>query len=117
MLYHKRDNDYLSRRSVALVAIILLHVLATYILASGVASSRVRYASTIIQTRLLPPDKIQHLQPPPPPHVNLIKHPRLQVIAPQFALHIHADALQPPVQIPPAETDQAPSAPAPAPPS
>jgi protein TonB len=113
MLYHKRDTDYLSRRSVALLAIILLHVLAIYILASGFASSHVRYASTIIQTRLLPPDKIQQLPPPPPPQVNLVEDAPIQVIAPEIDLPIPADALQPPVQIPAAETDEAPTAPAP----
>jgi protein TonB len=113
MLYHRQDTDYLSRRTVALAAIILLHVLAIYILASGFASSRVRYASAIIQTRLLPPEKIEQLPPPPPPQLNLVEDAPIRVVAPEITLPMSADPPQPPVQNPPAESDQAPSAPSP----
>lgn len=112
MLYRKQDTGYLSRRTLALAAIILLHVLAIRILASGFASTRVRHASTIIQTRLLPSERIQQL-PPPPPQLNLVEQAPIQVVTPQISLPMPEDPPQPPLQNPPAETDQAPTAPSP----
>jgi periplasmic protein TonB len=96
MAYYPHDSNYLSRRGVAFLGIIVLHIFLIWAFANGFAQTGVRYVQTILQTNIIQTDKPKDLPPPPPP-VDLKERPPVQVIAPDINISIPVDA-PPPIQ-------------------
>jgi protein TonB len=95
--FNKRDSGYRSRRAVAFIAIVVLHVLAIWVLANGIARSGARYQSSVLQTRLLPLDKPRE-SPPPPVMLALRQSAPFTLIAPEITIADPVDAPPPPIQ-------------------
>jgi protein TonB len=97
MAYYPHDTSFLTRRSVAFLFILVLHVLAIWAFASGFANIGARYVETILQTNVIQTEKPKDLPPPPPP-VDLKERPPVQVVAPDINITVPADAPPPPIQ-------------------
>src|SRR5579864_6371090 len=96
--YHPTaDASYLSRRSVVFIVIVVVHVVAIWAFATGLARSGARYLQTILQTNIIQTEKPKDLPPPPPP-VDLKVRPPVQVIAPDINISIPVEA-PPPIQV------------------
>jgi periplasmic protein TonB len=95
--YQSHNSSYLSRRGIAFLGIVALHLLFIWALATGLASTGVRYVQTILQTNIIQTEKPKDLPPPPPP-VDLKERPPVQVIAPDINISIPVEA-PPPIQI------------------
>lgn len=91
MAYYPADASYLSRRGLVFAAIIVLHILAIWAFATGLADSGVRYVQTILQTSVIEPPKPKDLPPPPPP-VDLKERPPVVVIAPVVNISVPVEA-------------------------
>jgi protein TonB len=112
MAYYPHDSNYLSRRGIAFVGIVLLHIFLIWALASGFVNTGARYVETILQTNVVQTEKPKDLPPPPPP-VDLKERPPVQVIAPDISITIPADAPPPPIQTITTQRPEAPPAPRP----
>jgi periplasmic protein TonB len=97
MAYYPHDSNFLQRRGIALLFIIVLHILAIWAFASGFANNGVRYVETILQTKEIQIEKPKDLPPPPPP-VDLKERPPVQVVAPDINITVPVDAPPPPIQ-------------------
>jgi protein TonB len=97
-LRHSRDFTYRSRRAVAFIAIVVLHVLAIWVLVNGIARSGARYQSTILQARLLPLDKPRESPPPPPVMLAFRQSPPFTLVAPEITIADPVDPPPPPIQ-------------------
>jgi periplasmic protein TonB len=62
--YAQHDFSFVSRRTLALLAIIGLHVIVIYGLASGLARSFIRAIPQVMQGEMLQ-DPVKHVEPPP----------------------------------------------------
>lgn len=98
MAYYPHDSNFLTRRGIAFLFIIVLHVLAIWAFASGFANNGVRYVETILQTDVIQTEKPKDLPPPPPP-VDLKERPPVQVVAPDINITVPVDAPPPPIQV------------------
>lgn len=96
MSYYPQDSAYLSRRLVALVAIIAVHAVVVWAFISGFAHQGARYVQTILETNIIQTEKPKELPPPPPP-VDLKERPPVQVIAPEINITIPVEAPPPPI--------------------
>jgi periplasmic protein TonB len=96
MAYYPHDSNYLSRRGVAFLGIIVLHIVLIWAFINGFAQTGVRYVQTILQTNIIQTEKPKDLPPPPPP-VDLKERPPVQVIAPDINISVPVDA-PPPIQ-------------------
>jgi protein TonB len=94
--YQPHNSNFLSRRGVALLAIVVLHAFLFWALATGLASTGVRYVQTILKTNIIETEKPKDLPPPPPP-VDLKERPPVQVVAPDVNITIPVEA-PPPIQ-------------------
>jgi protein TonB len=110
MAYYPHDSNYLSRRGVAFLGIIVLHIFLIWAFANGFAQTGVRYVQTILQTNIIQTDKPKDLPPPPPP-VDLKERPPVQVIAPDINISIPVDAPPPIQQVTTQRVEAAPPAP------
>jgi protein TonB len=96
MAYYQHDSSYLTRRGIAFLGIIALHIFLIWAFAAGFAKTGVRYMQTILQTNIIQTEKPKDLPPPPPP-VDLKERPPVQVIAPDINISIPVEA-PPPIQ-------------------
>jgi protein TonB len=110
MAYYPHDSSYASRRGVALLGIIALHVVLIWAFANGFAKQGVRYVQTILQTNIIQTEKPKDLPPPPPP-VDLKERPPVQVIAPDINISIPTEAPPPIQQVTTQRVEAAPPAP------
>jgi len=110
MYYAGQPNNALSRRGIALIAILVLHALAIWAFIEGFASTGVRYMQTILQTNIFQTEKPKDLPPPPPP-VDLKERPPVQVIAPDINITIPVEAPPPIQQVTTQHVEAAPPAP------
>jgi protein TonB len=108
MSQYGQQPGYLTRRSVALMAIMVLHGLAIYTFADGFARSRESYAQTIVQTRFIQRPRL--IEPPPRSRLpaNLKQFPPVQLIAPQIDINVPADPPPAPIQLTTTRTEDAP---------
>ena len=111
MAYYQHDSNYLSRRGVAFVGIIILHAFLIWAFAAGFAKQGVKYVQTILQTNIIQTEKPKDLPPPPPP-VDLKERPPVQVIAPDINITVPVEA-PPPIQQVTTQKVEAPPAPRP----
>ena len=93
---NRRDSGYRSRRAVAFIAIVVLHVLAIRVLANGIARSGAQYQSIVLQIRLLPLDKPMEL--PPPVMVTFRQTPPMKLVIPDITIAEPVDPPPPPIQ-------------------
>ncbi|MGA8707842.1 MAG: TonB family protein [Steroidobacteraceae bacterium] len=107
--YYPQESNFLSKRLIVFVAIVVLHVFIIYAFATGLAKSGQRYLQTILQTNIIQTEKPKDLPPPPPP-VDLKEKPPVQVIAPDINITV-------PVEAPPPITNVTTKPPPPAPPA
>jgi protein TonB len=110
MAYYPHDSNYLSRRGVAFLGIIVLHIVLIWAFINGFAQTGVRYVQTILQTNIIQTEKPKDLPPPPPP-VDLKERPPVQVIAPDINISIPVDAPPPIQQVTTQRVEAAPPAP------
>jgi protein TonB len=94
--YQSNHSNYLSRRGVAFLGIVVLHIFLIWALATGLATTGVRYVQTILQTNIIQTEKPKDLPPPPPP-VDLKERPPVQVVAPDINITVPVEA-PPPIQ-------------------
>jgi protein TonB len=88
--YYPTDSSLLSKRALVFIIIVVIHILAIWAFASGLARSGAKYLQTILQTNIIQSEKPKEL-PPPPPQADLKIRPPVQVIAPAFAINIPAE--------------------------
>ena len=108
--YYPQQSNYLSRRGIAFVGILVLHALAIWAFISGFANNGVRYVQTILQTNIIQTEKPKDLPPPPPP-VDLKERPPVQVIAPDINISIPVETPPPIQQVTTSHVEAAPPAP------
>src|SRR5277367_2223467 len=93
--YHPtQDSSYLSRRSVVFIVIVVVHIVAIWAFATGLARSGARYLQTILQTNIIQTEKPKDLPPPPPP-VDLKVRPPVQVVAPDINITVPIETAPP----------------------
>jgi protein TonB len=85
MSAYVQDTQFLTRRSIVLVAIVLLHVFLAWVLATGLASRAIQMVAPPIKTTIVQQTK-QQLKPPPPPPPQL---QRQQVEVPPPVVNIN----------------------------
>lgn len=109
------DPTFLSRRTIALVTIIGIHVAAIYALASGLGQQLLKelQPTTVIDFLQEAPPKET---PPPPPTVKLAQEPILDLgPPPDFPLDVDPDSRALQIQAQPTVVDSTPPQPPPAP--
>ncbi|MHB1542129.1 MAG: energy transducer TonB [Steroidobacteraceae bacterium] len=88
MSAYVQDTQFFTRRTAVLIAIIALHVLILYALATGLMQKAVRLAAPPIQTQIVR-QVHKHLPPPPPPPPQLVQ-PQVQVPPPLIQINVPA---------------------------
>jgi protein TonB len=96
--YYPQDSNFLSKRAIVFVAILVIHAIVIYAFASGLAKSGQRYLATILQTNIIQQEKPKDLPPPPPP-VDLKEKPPVVMVAPDITINVPID-VPPPIQVP-----------------
>jgi periplasmic protein TonB len=84
--YAQHDNTFFSRRAIAFVAIVLLHVLLIYGLASGLAHRVIEAVAPPIQTDIV--QEVQKRDEPPPPPPPKLERPPVEVPPPDVAINM-----------------------------
>jgi periplasmic protein TonB len=112
--YAQHDSSFFSRRAVAFVAIVLLHVLLIYGLASGLAHRVIEAVAPPIQTDIV--QEVQKKDEPPPPPPPKLERPPVEVPPPDVTINVpvetnttaitdvtnkHVEAAPPPPPAPP----------------
>jgi protein TonB len=93
MSVYIHDTGYHSRRAMAFVAIVVVHIFAIYAFATGLAKRAVQFVTAPLQTDIIQVEKPKDLPPPPPP-VDLKERPPVQVVVPDINISV-------PVETPP----------------
>jgi protein TonB len=96
MASYAHDPGYAQRRATAFIAILVFHAFLIYGIATGLVQQVVQkvaepFIANIVEEEKLPDD----LPPPPPPEMV---RPPVQVVVPDIAIPITADAPPPPIQ-------------------
>lgn len=84
--YAQHDNTFFSRRAIAFVAIVLLHILFIYGLASGLAHRVIEAVAPPIQTDIV--QEVQKRDEPPPPPPPKLERPPVEVPPPDVAINV-----------------------------
>ena len=87
--YAQHDASYLSRRAIAFVAIIGLHVLLIYGFATGLAQRAIAVVSAPLQTDIV--QEVQKRDEPPPPPPPKMERPPVEVPPPDVAINMPAE--------------------------
>jgi protein TonB len=90
MSAYVQDTQFFTRRTVVLFAIIALHLLILWVLATGLATRAIEMVAPPIQTQIVQQTK-QTLKPPPPPPPEL---QRQQVEVPPPVVNIQIPAAE-----------------------
>ena len=88
----QQDSTFFSRRAIVLVAIILLHVLLAYGLATGLARRAMEIIAPPIQTTIV--EEVQQHDLPPPPPPPEFERPPVEVPPPDINIDIPAEPTQ-----------------------
>jgi periplasmic protein TonB len=92
MAAYAQDTAFISRRAIVLVAIILLHVLLAYGLATGLARRAMEIIAPPIQTTIV--EEVQQHDLPPPPPPPEFERPPVEVPPPDINIDIPAEPTQ-----------------------
>ena len=85
----QQDSTFFSRRAIVLVAIILLHVLLAYGLATGLARRAMEIIAPPIQTTIV--EEVQQHDLPPPPPPPEFERPPVEVPPPDVVINLPAE--------------------------
>jgi len=88
--YAQHDSSYVSRRAIAFVAIVCLHVLLIYGFATGLAQRAIAVVSAPIQTDIV--QEVQKRDEPPPPPPPKMERPPVEVPPPDVAINMPAES-------------------------
>jgi len=86
MSAYVQDNQFFTRRTIVLFAIIAIHVFIAWVLATGLATRAIQLVAPPIQTSVVQQQK-QQLKPPPPPPPQL-QQQQVQVPPPVVNIQI-----------------------------
>jgi len=86
MTAHALEGSFLSQRASVLGAIITLHVLAIYLLSSGLGRRAIELIAPPIEVELI--QKIEPREEPPPPAEPQLETPRIQIPRPDINIRI-----------------------------
>jgi protein TonB len=90
MSAYVQDTQFFTRRTVVLAAIVALHILIAWVLATGLATRAIEMVAPPIQTQIVQQTK-QTVKPPPPPPPEL---QRQQVEVPPPVVNIQVPAAE-----------------------
>jgi periplasmic protein TonB len=88
--YAQHDSTFFSRRAIAFVAIVLLHILLIYGLASGLAHRVIEAVAPPIQTDIV--QEVQKRDEPPPPPPPKLERPPVEVPPPDVAINLPTES-------------------------
>ena len=92
MAAYAQDTAFISRRFIVLIAIIVLHVLLAYGLATGLARRAMEIIAPPIQTNIV--EEVQQHDTPPPPPPPEFERPPVEVPPPDINIDIPAEPTQ-----------------------
>src|ERR1700692_4670081 len=92
MAAYVQDTAFLSRRAIVLVAIIILHVLLAYGLATGLARRAMEIIAPPIQTNII--EEVQQHDLPPPPPPPEFERPPVEVPPPDINIDVPVEPTQ-----------------------
>jgi periplasmic protein TonB len=84
--YAQHDSTFFSRRAIAFVVIVLLHIVFIYGLASGLAHRVIEAVAPPIQTDIV--QEVQKRDEPPPPPPPKLERPPVEVPPPDVAINV-----------------------------
>jgi periplasmic protein TonB len=89
MTHYTPDNQFFTRRSVVLFAIIGLHVFIAWALATGLARRAIELVAPPIKTEII--DEVQKRDEPPPPPPPQMERPQVEVPPPDVDIQLPAE--------------------------
>jgi periplasmic protein TonB len=89
---YAQDVSFLSRRAIVLIAIILLHVLLAYGLATGLARKAIELIAPPIQSDII--EEVQQHDLPPPPPPPEFERPPVEVPPPDINIDVPVEPTQ-----------------------
>jgi periplasmic protein TonB len=87
---YAQDVSFLSRRAIVLIAIIVLHVLLAYGLATGLARKAIELIAPPIQSDII--EEVQQHDLPPPPPPPEFERPPVEVPPPDINIDVPVEA-------------------------
>jgi protein TonB len=87
---YAQDASFLSRRAIVLIAIIVLHVLLAYGLATGLARKAIELIAPPIQSDII--EEVQQHDLPPPPPPPEFERPPVEVPPPDINIDVPIEA-------------------------
>ncbi|HXA93532.1 MAG TPA: energy transducer TonB [Steroidobacteraceae bacterium] len=87
--YAQHDSSYFSRRAIAFVTIVCLHIVLIYGFATGLAHRMVVAIAPPIQTDIV--QEVQKRDEPPPPPPPKMERPPVEVPPPDVAINVPSD--------------------------
>src|ERR1700719_2523943 len=92
MAAYAQDTAFISRRAIVLIAIIVLHVLLAYGLATGLARRAMEIIAPPIQTNIV--EEVQQHDLPPPPPPPEFERPPVEVPPPDITIDLPPEPVQ-----------------------
>jgi len=86
MASYVHDSQFFTRRTVVLFAIIALHILIFWLLASGLARRAIELVAPPLQTDII--EEVQKKDEPPPPPPPQLERPPVEVPPPDVAIEV-----------------------------
>jgi periplasmic protein TonB len=86
MTAYVHDSQFLTRRTIVLLAIIGLHVFIAWALATGLARRAIELVAPPIQTEIV--EEVQKRDEPPPPPPPQLERPPVEVPPPEVAIEL-----------------------------
>jgi protein TonB len=86
MASYVHDSQFFTRRTVVLFAIIALHILIFWLLASGLARRAIELVAPPLQTEIV--EEVQKKDEPPPPPPPQLERPPVEVPPPDVAIEV-----------------------------
>ncbi|HUI59602.1 MAG TPA: hypothetical protein VLX90_05240, partial [Steroidobacteraceae bacterium] len=86
MAAYVHDSQFFTRRTMVLVAIILLHVFIAWALATGLARRAIELVAPPLQTDII--EDVQKKDEPPPPPPPQLERPPVEVPPPDVAIEL-----------------------------
>jgi periplasmic protein TonB len=97
MASYAHDPGYAQRRTTAFIAILVFHAFLIYGIATGLVQDAVKAVTEPFVTKIIEEEKVKDdLPPPPPPEME---RPPVQIVMPDIAIPLTADAPPPPIAI------------------
>jgi protein TonB len=111
MSAYVHDTSFFSRRAIVFVAIVGLHVLLAWMLASGLAHKIVEVIAPPIETKLI--EELEERNQPPPPPPPEFERPPIEVPPPEVSIDIPSESTTAITDVTTRHVEKAPPAPPP----